>query len=64
VDSGFDENETEFGVLVLSVAFKMLADGDSLGRDRHVRRRMFREPINSKSWWMTPSSYAQYLLGK
>lgn len=30
VDSGLDENETELGVLVLSVALKMLADGNSL----------------------------------
>jgi hypothetical protein len=31
VDTGFDENKTELGVLVLSVALKMLADGNSLG---------------------------------
>lgn len=30
VDSGLDENETELGVLVLSVALKVLADGNSL----------------------------------
>jgi hypothetical protein len=30
VDSGLDENETELGVLVLSVALQMLADSDSL----------------------------------
>lgn len=30
VDSGFDKNETELGVLVLSVALEMLADGDGL----------------------------------
>lgn len=30
VDSGLDENETELGVLVLSVALEMLADGNSL----------------------------------
>jgi len=30
VDTGLDENETELGVLVLSVALEMLADGDSL----------------------------------
>jgi len=30
VDSGLDENETELGVLVLSVALEMLADSDGL----------------------------------
>jgi hypothetical protein len=30
VDSGLDEDETELGVLVLSVALKMLADSDGL----------------------------------
>lgn len=30
VDTGLDENEAELGVLVLSVALEMLADGDSL----------------------------------
>jgi hypothetical protein len=30
VDTGLDENEAELGVLVLAVALKMLADGDSL----------------------------------
>jgi hypothetical protein len=30
VNSGFDENKSEFGVLVLAVALEMLADGDSL----------------------------------
>lgn len=30
VDTGLDENETELGVLVLAVALKVLADGDSL----------------------------------
>jgi hypothetical protein len=30
VDTGLDENETELGVLVLSVALEMLADSDSL----------------------------------
>lgn len=32
VDTGLDENETELGVLVLSVALEMLADGDGLPR--------------------------------
>lgn len=31
MDTGLDENETELGVLVLSVALEMLADSDSLG---------------------------------
>jgi len=35
VDAGFYENEAELGVLVLSVALKMLADGNSL-LDQHV----------------------------
>jgi len=35
VDSGFDKNEAEFGVLVLSVALEVLADGDGL-LDQHV----------------------------
>jgi hypothetical protein len=30
VDSGFDQNESELGVLVLSVALEVLADGDGL----------------------------------
>jgi hypothetical protein len=30
VDTRLDENETELAVLVLAVALKMLADGDSL----------------------------------
>lgn len=30
VDTGLDENEAELGVLVLAVALKVLADGDSL----------------------------------
>lgn len=32
VDTGLDENETELAVLVLSVALKMLADGNGLER--------------------------------
>jgi len=36
VDTGLDENKTEFGVLVLSVALKMLANRDSL-LDQHVQ---------------------------
>jgi len=35
VDSGFDEDEAELGVLVLSVALEVLADGDGL-LDQHV----------------------------
>ena len=31
VDSGFDQNESELGVLVLAVALEVLADGDGLG---------------------------------
>lgn len=30
MDTGLDENETELGVLVLAVALKVLADGNSL----------------------------------
>lgn len=30
VDTGLDENQAELGVLVLAVALKVLADGDSL----------------------------------
>jgi hypothetical protein len=30
VDTGLDENEAELAVLVLAVALKVLADGDSL----------------------------------
>ena len=30
VNSGFDENETELGVLILAVCLKMLADGNRL----------------------------------
>jgi hypothetical protein len=36
VDTGLDENEAEFGVLVLAVALEMLADGDGL-LDEHVK---------------------------
>ena len=30
VDAGFDEDETELGVLVFAVTFEVLADGDGL----------------------------------
>ena len=30
MDTGLDENKTELGVLVLSVALKVLADGNGL----------------------------------
>ena len=30
VDSGFDQNESEFGIFVLSEFFQMLSDGNSL----------------------------------
>lgn len=30
MDTGLDQNETEFAILVLAVALKVLADGDSL----------------------------------
>ena len=30
MNAGFDENEAELGVLILSVALKMLANSDSL----------------------------------
>ena len=30
VDSGFDKNKSELGILVLPVPLKMLSDGDSL----------------------------------
>jgi len=36
MDTGLDENETELGVLVLSVALEMLADSDGL-LDQHVQ---------------------------
>lgn len=32
VDTGLDQNQAELGVLVLAVALKVLADGDSLKR--------------------------------
>lgn len=32
MDTGLDENETELGVLVLSVALEMLADSNGLMR--------------------------------
>jgi hypothetical protein len=45
VDTGLDENEAELAVLVLAVALKVLADGNSLGKTlallrpgRNVRR--------------------------
>jgi hypothetical protein len=31
VDTGLDQNQAELGVLVLAVALKVLADGNSLG---------------------------------
>lgn len=34
MDTGFDQNEAELAVLVLAVALKMLADGDSLYGER------------------------------
>jgi len=36
VDTGFDENQSELGVLVLAVSLEMLADSDSL-LDQHVQ---------------------------
>jgi len=30
VDTGFDENETEFAILILAVTLEVLADGDGL----------------------------------
>jgi hypothetical protein len=36
VDSGFDQNQSEFRVLVLSVSLQVLADLDSL-LDKHVK---------------------------
>jgi len=36
VDTGLDENEAELGILVLTVALKMLADRDGL-LDQHVK---------------------------
>lgn len=30
VDSGFDQNKTEFGITILAVAFHVLSDGNSL----------------------------------
>jgi hypothetical protein len=36
VDSGFDQNQTELGVLILAVAIQMLTDLDSL-LDKHVQ---------------------------
>ena len=32
VDTGLDENETEFGILILAVSLKVLADSNSLLR--------------------------------
>lgn len=36
MDTGFDENQTELGVLVLAVTLKVLADSDGL-LDQHVK---------------------------
>ncbi|KAF0732682.1 hypothetical protein Ae201684P_014367 [Aphanomyces euteiches] len=36
VDTGFDQNQTELGVLVLTVAVQVLADSDGL-LDQHVQ---------------------------
>lgn len=33
VDTGFDQNKAELGVLVLAVTLKMLADSDGLDRE-------------------------------
>ena len=30
MDAGFDENESEFGILVFAITLKMLADSDGL----------------------------------
>lgn len=32
MDSGFDENQSELGVLVLAVSLEVLTDSDSLNR--------------------------------
>ena len=39
VDTGLDENEAELGVLVLSVALKMLADSDGLMKRVSILKR-------------------------
>ena len=40
VNTGFDENQTELGVTILSVTFKMLSDGDSLlDEEIHIFRK-------------------------
>ena len=44
VDTGLDENETELGVLVLSVALEMLADSDG-----HMKRQLCRSCLQADS---------------
>ena len=39
MDTGLDENEAELGVLVLSVALKMLADSDGLMKRVSILKR-------------------------
>ncbi len=36
MDSGFDQDESELGVLVLAVALEVLADGDGLNTETLV----------------------------
>lgn len=50
VDTGLDENETELAILVLAVALKVLADGDSLlDEEVKVLRDLRGEAYNEKS---------------
>ena len=48
VNTGFDENQTELGVTILSVTFKMLSDSDSLlDEEIHIFRKRGSETYSS-----------------
>jgi len=44
VDSGFDQNQSEFTVFVLSVLLQMLSDGDSLFDQEMKKQFVIEEP--------------------
>ena len=60
VDTALDHNQAEFGVTVLSVALKMLADGNSLlDEEVHILRQRgsqsYKSPTNHHSSYRSSS---------
>ena len=57
MDSRFDQNESELGVFILSISFKMLSDGNSL-LDQVVK--IFRDLRSATYAWSTFYSLVSY----